>query len=64
MSGLPDIDVEDWRKHTLYAGGYDEDSEMIKVGAMFGRRYFWIESTTNSCVIICVSRVTKKIDEL
>ena len=30
MSGLPDIDVEDWEKNTEYSG-YDEDSDIIKV---------------------------------
>ena len=30
MSGLPDIDVEDWEKNTEYSG-YDENSEIIKV---------------------------------
>ncbi|XP_065184331.1 E3 ubiquitin-protein ligase HACE1-like [Sycon ciliatum] len=30
MSGLPDIDVRDWQNHTLYTGGYDENSEIIK----------------------------------
>ena len=30
MSGLPDIDVEDWEKNTEYSG-YDEDSDIVKV---------------------------------
>ncbi len=30
MSGLPDIDVEDWEKNTEYSG-YDENSDIIKV---------------------------------
>ena len=30
MSGLPDIDAEDWEKNTEYSG-YDEDSDIIKV---------------------------------
>ena len=30
MSGLPDIDAEDWEKNTE-CSGYDEDSDIIKV---------------------------------
>lgn len=30
MSGLPDIDVEDWERNTEYTG-YDEDSDIVKV---------------------------------
>ena len=33
MSGLPDIDVEDWVKNTEYSG-YDDDSDIIKVQCM------------------------------
>ena len=31
MSGLPDIDVDDWEKNTEYSSGYDEHSDVIKV---------------------------------
>ena len=31
MSGLPDIDVEDWEKNTEYSSGYDEQSDIVKV---------------------------------
>ena len=31
MSGLPDIDVDDWEKNTEYTG-YDENNQTIKVG--------------------------------
>ena len=34
MSGLPDIDVEDWEKNTEYSG-YDEDSDIVKVRYSF-----------------------------
>ena len=30
MSGLPDIDVDDWERNTEYLG-YDEQSDIIKV---------------------------------
>ena len=35
MSGLPDIDVEDWERNTEYSFGYDENSDIIKVCFMF-----------------------------
>ncbi len=31
ISGLPDIDVDDWQKNTEYSSGYDEESPVIKV---------------------------------
>ena len=31
MSGLPDIDVDDWEKNTEYSSGYDEQADIIKV---------------------------------
>lgn len=31
MSGLPDIDVEDWETNSEYGSGYDENSDIIKV---------------------------------
>ena len=31
MSGLPDIDVEDWEQNTEYSSGYDEQSNIVKV---------------------------------
>ncbi len=31
ISGLPDIDVDDWEMNTEYSSGYDEDSPVIKV---------------------------------
>ena len=34
MSGLPDIDVDDWEKNTDYSSGYDEDSDIIKVRSL------------------------------
>jgi hypothetical protein len=30
LSGLPEINIEDWRKYTEYSG-YDENSPQIKV---------------------------------
>ena len=33
MSGLPEIEVEDWKKNTEYSSGYDEDTPVIQVGA-------------------------------
>ena len=33
ISGLPDIDVEDWEKNTEYTSGYDEDSQVVKVNS-------------------------------
>ena len=32
LSGLPEIDVEDWQKNTEYSSGYQEDTQVIKVG--------------------------------
>ena len=29
MSGLPEIEVEDWKKNTEYSSGYDEDTPVI-----------------------------------
>ena len=34
MSGLPDIDVDDWEKNTDYSSGYDEESDIIKVRSL------------------------------
>ena len=31
MSGLPDIDVDDWQSNTEYSSGYSEDTPVIKV---------------------------------
>ena len=31
LSGLPEIDMKDWKEHTCYQAGYDSDSEVIKV---------------------------------
>ena len=45
MSGLPDIDVEDWEKNTEYSG-YDEDSDIVKV------RYSMFMSITT--VLVCM----------
>eukprot|EP00118_Oscarella_pearsei_P013757 m.113286 g.113286 ORF g.113286 m.113286 type:complete len:1025 (+) comp37458_c1_seq4:1355-4429(+) len=30
LSGLPEIDLEDWRRNTEYSGGFEEDSPVIK----------------------------------
>ena len=32
LSGLPEIDVEDWQRNTEYSSGYEEDTQVIKVG--------------------------------
>ena len=32
LSGLPEIDVEDWQRNTEYSSGYQEDTQVIKVG--------------------------------
>jgi len=31
LSGVPDIDVEDWKKNTSYQAGFTADDETIKV---------------------------------
>ncbi|XP_066926348.1 E3 ubiquitin-protein ligase HACE1-like [Clytia hemisphaerica] len=30
LSGIPDVDVEDWKKHTTYQAGFDHDDQTIK----------------------------------
>ena len=34
MSGLPDIDVEDWQSNTEYSGSYDTGTPIITVSAL------------------------------
>ncbi|XP_065184808.1 E3 ubiquitin-protein ligase HACE1-like [Sycon ciliatum] len=29
MSGVPDVDIDDWRANTHYSGGYDETSQVV-----------------------------------
>jgi hypothetical protein len=31
ISGLPDIDVEDWQENSEYSSGYSVDTPVIKV---------------------------------
>jgi hypothetical protein len=31
MSGLPEVDMNDWEKNTTYANGYDVESPVIVV---------------------------------
>ena len=31
ISGLPDIDVDDWERNTEYSSGYEEDIPVIRV---------------------------------
>ena len=38
LSGLPEIDVEDWQKNTEYSSGYQEDTQVIKVGGATERK--------------------------
>ena len=42
MSGLPDIDVDDWKKNTEYSG-YEESSNVIQV-CMFELQLSWQQS--------------------
>jgi len=32
LSGLAEIDVEDWQRNTEYSSRYQEDTKVIKVG--------------------------------
>ena len=34
MSGLPDIDVDDWERNTEYSGAYDATTPVIRVSAL------------------------------
>lgn len=42
MAGLPTIDIEDWKEHTVYTGGYDALSQQVK--------WFWewVENLSNT----------------
>ena len=31
MSGLPEVDMDDWEKNTTYANGYDPEYPVIMV---------------------------------
>ena len=34
MSGLPEVDINDWEKNTTYANGYDAECPVIVVGTI------------------------------
>ena len=37
MSGLPEVDPDDWQANTVYSGdGYSEDHPVIKVTVLLG----------------------------
>ena len=38
MSGLPQVDLDDWEQHTTYANGYDVESHVIMVSACIYRK--------------------------
>ena len=31
LSGMPEVDVDDWERNTMYISGYSGDSQIIKV---------------------------------
>ena len=35
MSGLPEVEINDWEKNTTYANGYDIESPVIMVRKFF-----------------------------
>ena len=37
MSGLPQVDMDDWEKHTTYANGYDPECQVIVVSVLASR---------------------------
>ena len=51
MSGLPDIDVDDWEKNTEYSGSYDPDTPIIKVrgGGREGGSAVLMQVVASSC---------------
>ena len=38
ISGLPEIDVDDWERHTVYTGGFDKDSPVVVVSLKMRER--------------------------
>ena len=50
ISGLPDIDVEDWQSNTEYSSGYDEDTPVIRVRGERGH----LESEINMSFTLAV----------
>ena len=39
MSGLPEVDMDDWEKNTTYANGYDPEYPVIMVKNSLDSRY-------------------------
>ena len=39
MSGLPEVDMNDWEKNTTYANGYDAESPVVVVKARLHERF-------------------------
>lgn len=51
MSGLPEVDMNDWEKNTTYANGYDAESPVIVVSVLtsYLSSTLLVESFTETC---------------
>lgn len=49
LSGMPEIDVQDWCRNTEYTSGYDRQEPVIQVSSSSSSLTGWIPSTKQLC---------------